>query len=95
MKKCDSCGKIYQESKDVFCPHCGAVAQKQCTHGSSFDSKRYARGEIYKNNNTQHQNTTYNKGFEPHAQRNETPYNKSQNNSSSGDKIPQINLPDL
>ena len=95
MRKCDSCGKLYQESKDVFCPHCGAVAQKQCTHASSFDSNRYDRGEIYKGNTTQYQNTTYNKGFEPHAQRNETPYNKSQNNSSYGEKIPQINLPDL
>ena len=25
MRKCDSCGKLYQESKDVFCPHCGAA----------------------------------------------------------------------
>ena len=95
MRKCDSCGKLYQESKDVFCPHCGAVAQKQCTHASSFDSNRYDRGELYKSNNTQYKNSTYNKGFEPHAQRNETPYNKSQNNRSSGDEIPQINLPDL
>lgn len=95
MRKCDSCGKPYQETRDVFCPHCGAVAQKQCTHGSSFDSKRYDRGEIYRNNNTQYQNTTYNKGFEPHAQRKAAPYNTSQNNSGYGEKILQINLPDF
>ncbi|MEE1502859.1 MAG: hypothetical protein UGF89_01265 [Acutalibacteraceae bacterium] len=95
MRKCDSCGKLYQESKDVFCPHCGAVAQKQCTHSSSFDSRRYDRGEIYKNSNPQYKNTTYNKGFEPHVQRNETPDNKSQTNDAYGDKIPQLNLPDF
>lgn len=94
MRKCDSCGKLYQESKDVFCPHCGAVAQKQCTHGSSFDSKRYDRGEIYKNNNTQYENTTYNQGYEPHAQRENSPY-KPQNNEDYGNKFPQINLPDF
>ncbi len=95
MRKCDSCGKLYQESKDVFCPHCGAVAEKQCTHSSSFDSKRYDRGEIYKNSNPQYKNTTYNKDFEPHAQRKETQYNNPQNNGDYGEKIPQINLPDL
>ncbi len=93
MRKCDSCGKLYQESKDVFCPHCGAVAQKQCIHGSSFDSKRYDRGEIYKSNNPQYQNTTYNKGFEPHAQREQTTYNQNQNTFE--DKFPKINIPDL
>lgn len=94
MRKCDSCGKLYQESKDVFCPHCGAVAQKQCSHGSSFDSKRYDRGEIYKNNNTQYQNTTYTKGSEPHAQRVNQPY-KSYGNQGDEAKLPKINLPDL
>lgn len=98
MRKCDSCGKLYQESKDVFCPHCGAVAQKQCTHSSSFDSKRYDRGEIYKNN-TQYQNTTYNQGYEPHAQRESYPYNQPENNfggkKNLGDKIPKINVPDI
>lgn len=94
MRKCDSCGKLYQESKDVFCPHCGAVAQKQCTHGSSFDSKRYNRGEIYKNSNPQYQNTTYTKGFEPHAQRERTPYNP-ENHEDYGNKVPQLNLPDF
>ncbi len=94
MRKCDSCGKLYQESKDVFCPHCGAVAHKQCTHTSSFDSQRYDRGELYKYNNTQYKNTTYNKGYEPHAQRKEQP-SSSQSNSGYGEKLPQINLPDL
>ena len=94
MRKCDICGKLYQESKDVFCPHCGAVAQKQCTHASSFDSNRYDRGEIYKGNTTQYQNTTYNKGFEPHAQRQSNPY-ISQKNEDNGNTSPQINLPDL
>ena len=99
MRKCDSCGKLYQESKDVFCPHCGAVGQKQCTHGSSFDSKRYDRGEIYKNVNTQHKNATYNQGYEPHAQREASQYNKPQNTFESNgkytDSLPKINLPDL
>lgn len=95
MRKCDSCGKLYQESKDVFCPHCGAVAQKQCTHSSSFDSRRYDRGEIYRNSNTQYQNTTYSTGAEPHAQRGNYSYNKPQNNEDYENKIPQINLPDL
>ncbi len=95
MRKCESCGKLYQENKDVFCPRCGAVAQKQCTHGSSFDSGRYDRGEVYKRSNPDYQNTTYNQGYEPHAQRNETPYDKPYNNGDYADKIPQINLPDL
>ncbi len=99
MRKCDSCGKLYQESRDVFCPHCGAVAQKQCTHASSFDSKRYDRGELYQSKNTQYQNTTYNKGFEPHAQRENTPYNKPENTFENkgnySDKFPKINLPDI
>ncbi len=99
MRKCDSCGKLYQESKDVFCPHCGAVAQKQCTHSSSFDSKRYDRGEIYKNNNAQHHNTSYKQGAEPHAQREISPYNKPKNTFENtvdyGDKAPKINLPDF
>ncbi len=99
MRKCDSCGKLYQENKDVFCPHCGAVAQKQCTHGSSFDSGRYDRGEIYKNNNPQYQNTTYNYGGEPHAQRESSPYNKPENTFENKknyeNKIPKINLPDI
>ncbi len=98
MRKCDSCGKLYQESKDVFCPHCGAVAEKQCTHSSSFDSKRYDRGELYKYN-TQHKNTTYNQGCEPHAQREKAQYNKSQNTfENSGnysENLPKINLPDM
>lgn len=94
MRKCDSCGKVYQESKDVFCPHCGAVAQKQCTHGSSFDSKRYDRGEIYKSKTPSYQNTTYNQTSEPHAQRNSLPYNKPEKDDF-GEKIPKINLPDI
>ncbi len=64
MKKCESCGKVYSDGKDVFCPHCGAVASKKCTHGSSFDSSRWDRGEIYRNNEN-----TYSSGSEPHAQR--------------------------
>lgn len=99
MRKCDSCGKLYQESKDVFCPHCGAVAQKQCTHGSSFDSKRYDRGEIYKSNSPQYYSNTYNKNTEPHAQRKNTPHNSTENTFGNkgyyGDKVPQLNLPDF
>ena len=52
-------------------------------------------GEIYKNNNTQYQNTTYNKGFEPHAQRTTTQYNKPENNGNYMDDYPKINLPDF
>lgn len=99
MRKCDSCGKLYQETKDVFCPHCGAVAVKQCTHGSSFDSGRYDRGEIYKNSNTRRQNTTYNQGYEPHVQRDKSQYNKSQdafdNNGKYTADLSKINLPDF
>lgn len=99
MRKCDSCGKLYQENKDVFCPHCGAVAHKQCTHSSSFDSKRYDRGELYKYNNTQYKNTTYNQGYEPHAQRENTQYNQPQNtfnnNGDYSEDLPKINLPDI
>ncbi len=34
MKRCDSCGKLITDSKDVMCPFCGAVSQKStvCTH---------------------------------------------------------------
>lgn len=64
VRKCDACGKTYAESKDVFCPHCGAIGQKRCTHGSSFDSSKWDRGEIYKNDSN-----TYEYGSEPHAQR--------------------------
>lgn len=99
MRKCESCGKLYQESKDVFCPRCGAVAQKQCTHGSSFDSERYDRGEVYKKSNPDYQNTTYNHNAEPHAQRGKTLYNKSENTyetpGGSSDKAPSFNFPDL
>lgn len=79
MRKCESCGKVYQETKDVFCPHCGAVAQKQCTHGSSFDTDRYDRGEIYQKGNSAEHGTFYNSGAEPHAQRTDAPYNASGN----------------
>ncbi len=51
MKKCDSCGKLYQETKDVFCPHCGAVAQKECNHApaysTQFDQSRWNRMDAY------------------------------------------------
>lgn len=76
MKKCESCGKPYSESKDVFCPHCGAVASKKCTHGSSFDSSKWDRGEVYQNNEN-----TYSHGSEPHAQR--TGYNSEPDSGNS------------
>lgn len=99
MRKCDSCGKLYQESKDVFCPHCGAVAQKQCTHGSSFDSRRYDRGEIYKGSSSDYKSATYNSEFEPHAQRKQTAYNPKQtafeSKDGNGNDFPEINLPDF
>ncbi len=96
MRKCESCGKLYQESKDVFCPHCGAVAQKQCTHGSSFDSSRYDRGEIYKNESG---STAYNQGVEPHIQREKYLYNRFEDTFGDAgqysDKTPKIEFPDL
>lgn len=70
VRKCDACGKTYVDSKDVFCPHCGAIGQKQCTHNSSFDSDRWNRGEIYGNGSN-----TYQQGAEPHAQRVGNAYN--------------------
>ena len=70
MRKCDACGKVYSESKDIFCPHCGAVGQKDCNHGASFDSSRWDRGEIYRNDSN-----TYKQGAEPHAQRTPSAYN--------------------
>ena len=76
MRKCDACGKVYAESKDVFCPHCGAVGQKECNHGASFDSSRWDRGEIYRNDNN-----TYKKGAEPHAQRTPSAYNTNSKKS--------------
>lgn len=74
MRKCDACGKVYSESKDVFCPHCGAIGQKHCTHHSSYDSSKWDRGEIYSSSNS---NNTYKYGTEPHAQRTGTTYNTS------------------
>ncbi len=39
MKKCDSCGKLIADSKDIMCPFCGAVSQKStvCTHSEQED----------------------------------------------------------
>ena len=76
VRKCDACGKTYVESKDVFCPYCGAIAQKQCAHGSSFDSSKWDRGEIYKSGSN-----TYQYGAEPHAQRVGDSYNNQSNKS--------------
>ncbi len=75
MRKCDACGKPYLESKDIFCPHCGAVGQKDCNHGASYDSSRWDRGEIYSNGNN-----TYQQGAEPHAQRTPSAYNMPKQN---------------
>lgn len=54
MRKCESCGKTYSESRDIFCPHCGAVAQKKCSHSFSthednnyYDRSRFDRGGDY------------------------------------------------
>ena len=65
MRKCESCGKMFNDSKDIMCPHCGAISSRKCTHDSIFDTKRYDRGEDYKGP----MNTTYEKGVDPHAQR--------------------------
>ncbi len=83
MRKCDACGKPYSESKDIFCPHCGAVGQKDCNHGASYDSSRWDRGEIYSNGNN-----TYKQGAEPHAQRIPSAYNTPQQNKDvSGEQF--------
>ncbi|MBS7360277.1 MAG: zinc ribbon domain-containing protein [Oscillospiraceae bacterium] len=37
MKKCESCGKPFTNENDVFCSHCGAVAQKK--NANSFDAR--------------------------------------------------------
>ncbi|MGN0526063.1 MAG: hypothetical protein ACI4IF_01380 [Acutalibacteraceae bacterium] len=54
MRKCESCGKAYSESKDIFCPHCGAVAHKKCAHPFSdqgdnnyYDESRFNRADDY------------------------------------------------
>ncbi|MBS7360278.1 MAG: hypothetical protein KIG53_06715 [Oscillospiraceae bacterium] len=54
MRKCESCGKTYSESRDIFCPHCGAVAHKKCSHSFSthednnyYDRSRFDRGGDY------------------------------------------------
>ena len=52
MRKCDSCGKMYQESKDLFCPHCGAIAVKKRDKNKdiSYDelsSSRWIRNDVY------------------------------------------------
>ena len=48
MRKCESCGKMFAETKDVFCPYCGAVATKGevCTH-TPVDSDRYGTSATY------------------------------------------------
>ena len=96
MRKCDSCGKLYQESKDVFCPHCGAVAVKQCNHTSAFDAQKYDRGELYKYNNAKPSNTVYTQGVEPHAQR-KVVYTQPQKNFNDAQPgsgtYPKINIP--
>ncbi len=75
MKKCDSCGKIYTENKDMFCPHCGAVAVKKCPHGSSIDSDRYHMGESYPNSDKK-PNSVYAQSPEPHKQTEKYPCNR-------------------
>ncbi len=87
MKKCESCGKLYSPSKDVFCPRCGAVATKKCTHSSNFDASRFDRGEDYKGST----DTRYKAGTEPHAQRTKS------GNIGEEKKIsfPPINIPTI
>ncbi|MBQ3888151.1 MAG: zinc ribbon domain-containing protein [Clostridia bacterium] len=45
MRRCESCGKVFPESKDVFCPHCGAIATSKqvCGCHDSSDVSRYTR----------------------------------------------------
>lgn len=67
MKKCESCGKVFPETKDVFCPYCGAVANTKCTHGSLFETDRYDRGELCRKN--EERENMYARDAEPHIQR--------------------------
>lgn len=39
--KCESCGKTFQSNKDVFCPHCGAVATKSGTADKNANTAAY------------------------------------------------------
>ncbi len=45
MRRCESCGKVFPESKDVFCPHCGAIATSKqvCGCEDSSNMARYTR----------------------------------------------------
>lgn len=38
MRRCESCGKVYSDDRDIICPHCGAVALKKCSGNSHYDS---------------------------------------------------------
>ena len=101
MRKCESCGKAYSESKDVFCPHCDAVAKKKCDHGSSFDSGRYDRGEIYSGSadNSVSQYSPYKQGGEPHVQRSKYQYNRFEDTfgdaGKNSDETPRMKYPDF
>lgn len=54
VRKCESCGKTFIESKDVFCPHCGAVAtsKRVCECDNTMDTSRFYREGNY--NTKQH-----------------------------------------
>ncbi len=49
MRKCESCGKTFVETKDVFCPHCGAVAtsKRVCDCDNGMDTSRFYREGNY------------------------------------------------
>lgn len=49
MRRCESCGKVYSDDRDIICPHCGAVALKKCSGNSHYDSKySESRDEKYR-----------------------------------------------
>ena len=63
MKKCDSCGKLVNDSKDLFCPHCGAIATKStvCTHTETEDRWNRESGyySFHGNENTSQNASSY------------------------------------
>lgn len=49
MRRCESCGKVYSDDRDIICSHCGAVALKKCSGDSHYDSKySESRDEKYR-----------------------------------------------
>lgn len=54
MRKCESCGKIYADDKDIICPHCGAVSTTKCTADYYASSNNSDLHEFYGNGDFRH-----------------------------------------